>query len=402
MNTFKKLLIINLIINIFFSTSVYAFDVQDVWDVQRTTRQNLETTVEAVKTTNVNGVSTTIKSSATLLPLAANLGKMLLKTGITALVILAIDKAIDLGSDYVNDASNFKVKFKDNDSTKSSEYYWFHPEFDVCYGISSCNKAVNKVYKNADCQEPVGNTMRCNLRYTDAFGDHGTYANLGKNINEHYEPAYVPQDRSLTYNEIGQIILDNAIAGNPAALDYVHQTADTALLNSNDLDQPMKHSDLVKKLEKNAQYPSDTKGKAETKPKDSTNASSTNPNPASSTSSNSNTETTTEFELPEFCKYATTLCKWLEWTKDDDLPDEPDTKVQIKTNEDVVFTPYSVSFGGSCPASITTNLSFFGNSVPFEISFESLCTLLLKIRPFFIGSAYLIAVYILSGLRSKE
>jgi hypothetical protein len=402
MNILKKLLIINLIINIFFLTNVYAFTTQDVWDVTKTTRENLQTTVEAVKNTNINGVPTTIKSTATLLPLAGNIGKMLLRTGITALVLLAIDQAIDFGIDYVNDAQNFQVKYKENDATKSSSVYWFNPEFDQCYSIAGCNKSVNQVYQNANCQPPDGNVMRCNLTYVDANGSHGSYANLTAYSNPNYDSTYIPVEKAVSYNEIGSIILANAQAGNLSALDYVHQTTDTAL-NSSDLDAPLRNQDLVRKLEKNAQYPSETKVNASSTTVGSStttdNASSTN---ASGTVTVSNSKTDTTMELPEFCKYASSLCKWLEWTKDDELPDEPDTKVEIKTNEEVVFTPYSVSFGGSCPAPLTTNLAFFGNSVPFQISFESLCTFLLKIRPFFIGSAYLISVYILAGLRSKD
>lgn len=105
-------------------------------------------------------------------------------------------------------------------------------------------------------------------------------------------------------------------------------------------------------------------------------------------------------EIPAFCAWATTLCEWMDWTKE--MPTQPpleETEFQladIVNEEDVNLEAYNSGLGsGSCPSS--TSLELLGRSYAF--SWQPACTIASSASYLLIAFAYLFSIYILLGIR---
>lgn len=89
------------------------------------------------------------------------------------------------------------------------------------------------------------------------------------------------------------------------------------------------------------------------------------------------------------------------------VPDATDGKVDVKnqTTTDVGLTPQQfdtnrVQFGAYCPPASVKTMSFAGESVSIEISYQPICDFLAFIKYIIIAAASFAAAYILSGVRS--
>lgn len=116
----------------------------------------------------------------------------------------------------------------------------------------------------------------------------------------------------------------------------------------------------------------------------------TNPNP------------TTDF--PDFCTWASSLCDWLKWTKEEPLtPTASETTVDVKKRDETDFgLPGTVDsgrvrFSGQCPAPLHASFSLMGTGVNFDYSFDAVCDFATKLKPAVIGCAALSAAYIVMG-----
>lgn len=163
-----------------------------------------------------------------------------------------------------------------------------------------------------------------------------------------------------------------------------------------------------------------------------------------------------EFELPEFCSWAVTVCDWyikykedvkkaekhredeqvvwtkeethrtnekevweeekthrtdektfwqkvedfFDWTKQD--PEDSDTELDIP-EEDQEATDTNISFDNSCPAPITVPVSWNGNTIHFDFSFDMFCQSFgTYVKPIIIALGAFHAVLIVSGVRINE
>lgn len=99
-------------------------------------------------------------------------------------------------------------------------------------------------------------------------------------------------------------------------------------------------------------------------------------------------------DWPGFCDWATVVCDWIEWTKEEpeDLEPEVIPVDQIDLNS-FKKDYHSGLGGGSCPAA--KSFSFGGQS--FSYSFEPACTAASYIRPLLIAAAGVIASLIIAG-----
>ena len=77
-------------------------------------------------------------------------------------------------------------------------------------------------------------------------------------------------------------------------------------------------------------------------------------------------------EIPTDCDFHPTLCKWLDWTKEE--PQEPDDNLSALLKEVPISNKTHTITGGSaaCPAPLVLNLSQFGSR---EVSYQPLCDL---------------------------
>lgn len=377
-----------IVITAFYPLFAYSANANS-WTLNTPTRSGASSLYTATKQT-LGGLAT---SSATLIPTARAVGGMALRGALGIGVGLAVSLAIEalLPDNPTGSWTNQGYVYTpQGDPKKTSQTAYGHPEFADCYNKSSCEVSVNAKYSNADCNlvsTAQGQAMQCYLTLPNG---NRTYANMYPFTNTYYDPNYtVPPQQTLSYDNIGQKVIDMANAGNPTATAYVGTVADTAL-DANPANQLVSFGSLVNQLEANAVYPSNTQAQATT----NTQASTVQTN-ASQTETTSQSQT--QMELPAFCSYATALCDWIGWTKEIPEP-ETDTLPPAKVLNVPLPDQNLIVFNKSCPAPVDIPINLFGNTNHLNISYTPLCDFLSMLRPFLIACAYISAGYIILGI----
>lgn len=103
-------------------------------------------------------------------------------------------------------------------------------------------------------------------------------------------------------------------------------------------------------------------------------------------------------DLPDACVWFDVHCKWLEWTKDDDLSDDTELDLDHQ-NEPESNT--EIAFDGLCPANKVVQLPAPFN---FEMTFsyEPYCLVAEKIKPAVVACGLFISALILGGIRGSD
>lgn len=102
-----------------------------------------------------------------------------------------------------------------------------------------------------------------------------------------------------------------------------------------------------------------------------------------------------KFDIPTDCDFMPTICSFLDWFKDDNIPEDPDLAKII--NDEDFERNYSIDFGdNSCPQPISIDIAFLDKTI--ELSYEPACDLMGYARPFVLISAYIFAIYIGLGV----
>ena len=110
------------------------------------------------------------------------------------------------------------------------------------------------------------------------------------------------------------------------------------------------------------------------------------------------------FELPAFCSWASKVCDFIDWVKQE--PDQPEDGTLSESTRDYDWQSKAnggyVSFGGSCPAPVQIPIRYMGASTDLTLSYTPICQFATMIKPAVILSAYIAALMIISGGRTKE
>jgi hypothetical protein len=100
-------------------------------------------------------------------------------------------------------------------------------------------------------------------------------------------------------------------------------------------------------------------------------------------------------DWPEFCEWASPVCNFIEWAKQDvpnfdaENVDVEDTAADAESITSQILTLGYVSGGvKTCPSNEDLSFEFMGQSIGFEISYAPLCEMLLTARPVVIAIAY--------------
>lgn len=103
-------------------------------------------------------------------------------------------------------------------------------------------------------------------------------------------------------------------------------------------------------------------------------------------------------DLPDACVWFDVHCKWLEWTKDDDLSDDTELDLDHQ-NEPESNT--EIAFDGLCPANKVVQLPAPFN---FEMTFsyEPYCLVAEKIKPAVVACGLFISALILGGIKGSD
>ena len=105
------------------------------------------------------------------------------------------------------------------------------------------------------------------------------------------------------------------------------------------------------------------------------------------------------FSLPEFCSWATPVCDFFKWLKqNDELPDNESPEIVEHITPDLKED--AISWGSACPADVSIPISMQGVSSTLVFSWSPWCQLLSIIKPAIVASAYIGAAFIVLGLRT--
>ena len=122
------------------------------------------------------------------------------------------------------------------------------------------------------------------------------------------------------------------------------------------------------------------------------------------------------FELPAFCSWASVVCEYTEWVKKEykdtsdwlrkdpaDLAPVPveTTDIDIGNWEQKANAGY-VSFSGQCPDGVDIPITFMNATTNMTISYAPFCRFASLIKPAVIFGAWISAMMIISGGRSRE
>lgn len=109
------------------------------------------------------------------------------------------------------------------------------------------------------------------------------------------------------------------------------------------------------------------------------------------------TPSNSSFEFPEFCNWATPICSFVEWFKDDSAIPEPEKHEVREFDKSKLPTSPEFNFKANCPAPKTFNLSLGMASTQISLPYDYFCSFAVDVRPFVILAAWLNACYIFLG-----
>ncbi|NAR63978.1 hypothetical protein GPS57_09295 [Acinetobacter haemolyticus] len=104
------------------------------------------------------------------------------------------------------------------------------------------------------------------------------------------------------------------------------------------------------------------------------------------------------FSLPAFCNWATAVCDYFEWAKQEPELEKEEIEIQEpKEFDNSVFTKDRFQVSRQCPVPEQHTITLSGVSVSFSFDMTPLCTVLEMARPALVACSYLYAAYIVIG-----
>lgn len=318
--------------------------------------------------------------------------------GLNALALgAAVAELIGEGIDWVLDPENNSVRYNTPDG-----YMWQSTVFDG-----------NRLYPT----QQLAAQGNCNA-YSGCIRvkrlhklDDNNYQVFVQTENIDETPAWtvtrvqVDQEQSIPLGTVAQHVINNEtytgdtnITNNYYYYDAVNDTLVEQVENG-EHDEDIKEA--VKRLQDD-QPDSDTGTSTENK--DETDG-------KTEEETDDKTETATGSKFPDFCTWAKPVCDWLKWTKEQyeeflkepKLKDEPidiqeETGIQWQDKAEKTY----VSFNGQCPANVNIPISWGGATTTLHLSYEPFCRFAVLIKPAVILGAWISALMIISGGRTKE
>lgn len=276
----------------------------------------------------------------------------------------------------------------------------------VDYVLDPANNSV-QVHKNGDCwsfnsrlntdlQTISQDICKYNgglLKYHHhSHQSYSVYCNGGWGDQQPYATVVCNQKsvEVMTEEEFAKEVLKAAAIQNDKAKKVVIDYAKQEILDGD-------HDDTIKDIVNDINSDTNTQPKPTDNPTDN--------NPSANPQTNPKTEPKPKpkddggFELPPFCSWASHVCKFIDWFRDDpDLgePDKIDIPVQDRNDlaqQDINKQYYNAV--GQCPAPAVVNTNFGQIKIPYD----TLCSFFSRYSPILIAIAYLIGGYIVIGRR---
>ncbi|ERH68333.1 hypothetical protein N173_19520 [Acinetobacter baumannii EGD-HP18] len=401
---------------IFAPTYVFATSVSaEGWSVTKRLVQGATTFYDGTKNIVLNGKNYAATGAAAITPTAAQVSKMIVRTGAVLAVDLAI-KALIGSVDYVMDPANNRVIYHpvSNSPDSSMKYLYqswasrvIYTTWEQACDYPSTVSASNSFYGAVFSHLQADNGSRSRTCYYKL--KRGSVTSMGASTmidNPAYDPNAEPnrEEKYLPYDAVASQIMSDAVADKAEGKAYVSSVADTAL-EQDEQKQIVPASDVANQLNNSQSIPTSNtaQGAATPKPIEGT-PDPTQPQP---------TPYDITINFPIFCSWAPSVCqaaqvainfpakvdKWIEglFYNTKGLP-EYDNKTDLFIHEQPEIKHVSINWGSVCPAPVTVPLSFMGISREITVvNYQYICDYAWIIKASVNMVASISAVYIVAG-----
>ncbi|HFD2123045.1 TPA: virulence factor TspB C-terminal domain-related protein [Acinetobacter baumannii] len=426
--TWLQIFIIAITPNFIFFQSANATTVAgEGWSVTKRLVQGATTFYDGTKNIVLNGKNYAATGAAAITPTASQVSKMIVRTGAVLAVDLAI-KALIGAVDYTMDPANNRVKYfvvgdPSDPKDPSVQYYYQTGAFGVTkYFSSNSAAATDQCTRNAQgygwilvsatpynwTTSEVGmRDAKCVIKRTPTAENETFNWGYQRILNPAYNPAAPnpnTQEKYLPYDAVASQVISDATANKADGKAYVSSVADTAL-EQDEQKQIVPANDMVQQLNTSQAIPTSNTAQGQAVPQ-------TNPDDPTAPKA---PPTDITLNFPVFCEWAPTVCQAAQaaidfpktvadyWKKTDkwmneSASDTSETKPEVKELELNFDDGSRINFDQTCPQPQPIQVTFMGVTQDASFSFELLCNFMIMIRPFVIGSAYLIGAYIVMGL----
>ncbi len=109
---------------------------------------------------------------------------------------------------------------------------------------------------------------------------------------------------------------------------------------------------------------------------------------------------TSNFKLPAFCDWASTLCDHISWIEEPPKPSTPEPVDKEDISADIPANP-TINFNAQCPVPVTFTFDFPFKTFAWDFEWTNLCNSLVTMKPWVLGIANIMAVFILLNARKE-
>lgn len=401
------------------------------WTLGGGVAQGASTVYEGTKKVIIDGKDYIKKGTAKITPPASSVSKVLARGAAGYALSVAVEQLLG-AVDWVLDPANNQILYTDPNSPPNNQYGW--PFGGIYYSTAqqACDAALSAnfdAWGKPDSVKAIGDsTSVICYKYggPNNFAGNSTIG-IGYAKNPAYDPDAVEEEQKrLPLDVVSQQVISNAAAGDVNA--QVATTGAAADIVAEAETDKTKAPPIVNQLEQSAS----------TQNADADAQADANTATGSQTQNPSKPDTTDlKLEFPAFCGWApvvceaaqtvisfpTTLADWWntgktkaeEWAlsiseawakvKEEyyDQPEEnTDTELEIPDLEQDIEVDTDISFGGSCPAPLSSDINFMGLNKTIEFSFDPVCQIAEFIKPVVISISAFSAALIVAGIRTED
>ncbi|EXB06632.1 TPA: hypothetical protein VAM27_000182 [Acinetobacter baumannii] len=425
-NVFLLSLFVALTPNLIFLQAANATTVAgEGWSVTKRLVQGATTFYDGAKNVVLNGKNYAATGAAAITPTAAQVSKMIVRTGAVVAVDLAIKTLIG-AVDYVMDPANNRVKYyvdpTGNTPKPTDQYMWKYESSttgtatfaypgvpsSICQSVLSLWSGrtpwnYDKVSVSSSSTTQIG----CYISSTTTSFNGVSY--VSRVVNPAYDPNAQPnrEEKYLPYDAVASQVISDAVANKADGKAYVSSVADTAL--EDEQRQIVPATDITQQLNNSQAIPTSNTAQGQAVPQ-------ANPNDPTAPKA---PPTDITINFPVFCDWAPSVCqaanaainfpklfvekfqKWDDWLNRETKPYTADeTKIDTedkRTFDFSIFNANRFSVNPQCPMPEPTPLNVLGVQTVFSFDLKPICSILEMAKPALIACSYLYAAYIVIG-----
>ena len=384
------------------------------WSMGNPIAQGASTIYEGSKNVIINGADYVKKGAATITPTAANVAKTLGKGVAGVAVSVAVDQLLG-AVDWVLDPANNQITYRPDASPTQPnpnipKFWLIQDPYINPSQIGFSNVAAACAFlvgKKLWSSSPKVTSVVVEGTSCTAYNNGSLFGSVAVPLvaNPAYDPAKEEEKKTLPLDAVAQQVITNAESATDPQIKAAAQTvtlgAAADIVAEAEADS-VKARPIAQQLE----------ASSTTKPADADAAATANTATGTQTQNPTKPETTDlALEFPAFCGWAPIVCEFAQTATQSiadakaeyaDKPQEnTDTELEIPDPEEQSIDS-DISFGGSCPATLTSQVNFMGINETIEFSFEPVCEIAEFIKPVVISVSAFSAALIVAGIRTED